>query len=75
MAVLDETVDTTGQAAEGKTVAENARAYRGGHFVAGKVTMKNDAAITAAVEATLRSQGIVFDQMAPGNEFENAANG
>lgn len=72
LAVLDETVDTTGQVGTEKTVAENARVYRAGHFVQGKVTLKNDAAITAAVEVTLRTQGIVFDQMVPGTSFDNS---
>lgn len=72
LAVLDETVDTTGEVGEGKTVAENARAYRGGHFVSGKVTLKDGSAVTAAHKTVLRTQNIVFDQMAPGDDFNNS---
>ncbi len=72
LAVLDETVDTTGQVGTEKTVAENACAYRAGHFIQGKVTLANDAAVTAAAEAALRTQGIAFDQMVGGETFDNS---
>lgn len=71
LAVLDETVDTTGAQSAGATIAEDARAYRAGHFVKGKVMLKNDDAVTAAVEVVLRTQGIVFDQMAGTGTFDN----
>ena len=75
LAVLDETVDTTGVAISGGTVAEDARAFRAGHFIAGKVTLASDAAITAAVEVVLREQGIVFDQMVSTGTFNNVVSG
>lgn len=59
LAVLDESVDTDANA----TIAEDARAFRAGRLIAGKVTLKNGAALTAAIQLTLRKQGIVFDQM------------
>lgn len=71
LAILDETVDTTGLVGEEKTVAEDARAFRGGHFVKGKVTLASDATVTAAVEVVLRAQGMVFDQMVSTATFDN----
>ena len=71
LVVLDETVDTTGVESGAKIIAEDARAYRAGHFVRGKVTLANDAAVTAAAEVVLRAQGIVFDQMAGTGTFDN----
>lgn len=68
LVVLDETVDTTASA----TIAEDARAYRAGRLIAGKVFLDADAALTPAMVVTLRQQGIVFGQMdetAP--EFNN----
>lgn len=72
MAVLDETVDTAGLDTGTKTIAEDAKAYRAGHFVRGRVTLAADAAVTAAVEVTLRAQGIVFDQMVGTGTFDNS---
>lgn len=72
LAVLDETVDTTGVADGSKTIAADARAYRAGHFVRGRVTLSSDAAVTAAVETVLRAQGIVFDQMVGTGTFDNS---
>ena len=72
LAVLDETVDTTGEALDSKTVAAVARAFTAGTFVAGKVTLANDAAVTAAAAVVLREQGICFAQMVGGAEFNNA---
>lgn len=72
LAVLDETVDTAGLDAGTKTIAEDARAYRAGHFVRGRVTLSADAAVTAGVEVTLRAQGIVFDQMVGTGTFDNS---
>ena len=57
LVVLDETVDTD----VSETIAENAAAYRAGHFVDGRVTLKNDGELTDAIKLTLRKQGIVFD--------------
>ena len=57
LVVLDETVDTD----VSETIAENAAAYRAGHFVDGSVTLKNDGELTDAIKLTLRKQGIVFD--------------
>lgn len=67
LAVLDETVDTTASA----TIAEDARAFRAGRFIKGKVTLAADAAVTADVEVVLRTQGIVFDPMVSNETFNN----
>jgi len=71
LAVLDETVDTDANA----TIAEDAAAYRAGHLIAGKVTLKDGAALTAEVQLVLRKQGIVFDQMAGTETFANTVGG
>lgn len=73
LAVLDETVDTTGLETDEVTIAEDARAYRAGTFIKGKVTLASDAPVTAAVEVVLRAQGIVFDQMVSTSTFNNTA--
>ena len=67
LAVLDESVDTDANAA----IAEDARAYRGGRLIYGKVTLAQDAALSAANIAVLRGQGIVFDQMDTAPVFSN----
>ena len=67
LVVLDESVDTDANA----TIAEDARAYRAGRLIAGKVTLKDGAALTAAVQLVLRKQGIVFDQMVSTETFNN----
>lgn len=67
LAVLDESVDTTASA----TVAEDARAFRAGRLIAGKVTLKDGVELTAAVQLALRKQGIVFDQMVGTGTFTN----
>lgn len=67
LVVLDETVDTDANA----TIAEDARAYRGGRLIAGKVTLKNGAALTAAVQLALRKQGIMLDRMVGTETFDN----
>lgn len=59
LTVLDESVDTDANA----TVAEDARAFRAGRLIAGKVTLKNGAKLTTAIQLVLRKQGIVFDRM------------
>ena len=72
LAVLYETVDTAGLDAGTKVIAEDARAYRAGRFVKGRVTLAADAAVTAAAEVVLRAQGIVFSQMAGAAAFDNS---
>ena len=72
LAVLDETVDATGVVDGSKTIAADARAYRAGHFVRGRVTLASDAAVTAAVETVMRAQGIVLDQMVSTGTFDNS---
>jgi len=67
LAVLDETVDTDQNA----TIAEDAAAYRAARLIAGKVTLKDGAALTANVQLALRKQGIVFDQMVSTETFTN----
>ena len=67
LAVLDESVDTMASA----TIAEDARAFRAGRLIAGKVTLKDGAELTAAVQLALRKQGIVFDQMVGTGTFTN----
>ncbi len=67
LAVLDESVDTDANMA----VAEDARAYRGGRLIYGRVTLANDAALSAANIAVLRGQGVVFDQMDTADVFAN----
>lgn len=67
LVVLDESVDTD----ENMAVAEDARAYRAGRLVYGKVTFASDAALSAANIAVLRGQGIVFDQMDTAPTFSN----
>lgn len=74
LAVLDETVDTTGIQVGGSTTSAVARAFRSGNFVSGKVTLAGDAAVTAAAAVVLRKQGIVFDQMVGGAAFDNKTN-
>lgn len=67
LVVLGETVDTTANA----TIAEDAKAYRGGRFIAGKVTLAAGAAITDAQKVTLRTMGILFDVMESTGTFNN----
>lgn len=74
LAVLDETVNTAGVATSTATIAEDARAYRAGRFIRGKVTLASDAAVTASVEVVLRTQGILFDQMVGNGTFKNTVN-
>ena len=67
LVVLDESVDTDANA----TIAEDARAYRAGRLIAGRVTLKDSAELTDAVQLVLRKQGIVLDQMACTETFDN----
>lgn len=71
LAVLDETVDTDANS----TIAEDARAYRGGRLIYGRVFLTGDAALTAANIAVLRGEGIVFDQMDTAAAFDNDKTG
>lgn len=67
LVVLDEEVNTDAS----MTIAEDARAYRAGHLIAGKVTLKDDETVTAAHTVILRSQGIVLDGMESTGTFDN----
>lgn len=67
LVVLDETVDTDANT----EIAEDAKAFRAGRLIYGKVFLKNDAALTAAHVVALRLQGIYFDQMDTADEFNN----
>lgn len=69
LVVLDESVDTDANA----TIAEDARAFRAGRLIAGKVTLAADAAVTAEHALILRQQGIVLDQMENAEEFNNSS--
>lgn len=70
LAVINEEIDTgTG------SVAENAAAYQTGRFIDGKVTLAEDAELTAANKATLATVGIFFDQSAESAEDFNNGNG
>lgn len=70
LVILDETVDTGAEAADG-AIAPAARAYRKGHFVPGTVKLKNGAALTEAVMLVLRVQGMVFDPVVSTAEYDN----
>jgi len=70
LVVVDEVVDTTAD----ENIAADARAYRAGRLIAGKVTLKDGAELTAAVQLALRKQGIVFDQMVSAETFNNEVN-
>lgn len=59
LAIIDQDVDTEAD----QKIAEDARAYRAGKFIYGKVTLKAGAALTAANLVVLRKQGFVFDRM------------
>ena len=76
LAVLNETVDTGAAPASGKTaVAEDAAAYRAGRFIAGRVKLASDAALTEAHKVILRQQGIVFDVADNAGTFDNTVTG
>lgn len=69
LAVLDESVDSSAN----MVVAEDARAYRAGRLIFGKVKLAAGAAVTTAIALVLRQQGIVFDQMDfSATDFDNA---
>lgn len=67
LVVVDESVDTDAN----KAVAADARAYRAGRLIYGKVTLAADVALSAANIVVLRNQGIVFDQMDTADVFAN----
>ncbi len=69
--VLDEQVDTDADA----EIAEDAKAYRAGKLIYGRVTLAKDAALSDANIAVLRGQGIVFNQMDTAKEFNNKVGG
>lgn len=71
LCVIDEEVDTTQNA----KVAEDARAYRAGRLIYGKVTLAAGAALTAANLLVLRKQGLVFDRMEETGTFDNEKKG
>lgn len=76
LVILDATVDTGSAPASGETaVAEDAPAYRAGHFIESKVKLASDAAITEAIKIVLRAQGIVFDPVVGTGEFTNTVTG
>jgi hypothetical protein len=68
LVVLDEEINSNADL----VVAEDAKAYRAGRLIAGKVKLASDADLTAANVVVLRQQGLVLDQtaeLAPG--FDN----
>lgn len=76
LVVLNEDVATGNAPASGTTVtAEDAAAYRAGRFIAGRVTLAADAALTEAHKVILRQQGIVFDQKENTSTFTNTVTG
>lgn len=76
LAVLNENVETGNAPASGDTaVAEDGAAWRAGRFVAGRVTLAADAALTDAHKVILRQQGIVFDPMESTAGFNNSVTG
>lgn len=76
LAVLNEAVDTGSAPGGGETVtAEEAAAYRAGSFINGRVTLKDNEALTDANKVILRLQGIVFDQMESTKTFDNKVSG
>ena len=76
LVVIDETIDSGEAPASGETaVAETAAAYRAGHFVDGRVFLKNDVALTDAIKIVLRAQGIVFDPIMNTSTFDNTVTG
>ena len=67
LAVLGEDANTN----VSETIAEDAKAYRAGTFVDGKVKLAAGAALTAAHKVVLRNQGIVFSPDTDAAEFNN----
>ena len=67
LAVLAETVDTDAD----MQIAEDAAAYRAGHFIPGKVKLAAGATVTEAHKVVLRLMGILFDVTDLQGEFDN----
>lgn len=67
LVVLDEEVNTDASL----TIAEDARAFRAGRLISGKVTLKDDGTVTTAHALILRGQGIVLDGMMENGTFAN----
>ena len=67
LVVLDEEVNTDAN----MTIAEDAKAYRAGRLIAGKVTLKADGTVTAAHALVLRGQGILLEPMDSTSTFNN----
>ena len=76
LVVLNETVDTGCAPGGGETAtAAEAAAYRSGSFIAGRVTLKEDAELSEENKVVLRLQGIVFDQKESTKTFDNKESG
>lgn len=76
LVVLNETVDTGKAPGGGETAtAAEAGAYRAGRFIAGRVTLKDDAELSEENKVVLRLQGIVFDQKVGTDTFDNKESG
>lgn len=58
IAVLDETVDTTGREVSDGVACEVARAYRTGRLIRNKVMLADEGELTFAVESVLNTHGI-----------------
>lgn len=67
LCVLNEQVDTDANMA----VAEDANAFRAGHFIIGKVIFKDGTTLTDAYALVLRQQNILLDRTMDGVTFEN----
>ena len=70
LVILDETVDT-GNSLTDDSVAEDAAAYRAGHFIESRVKLASNADLTDAVKIVLRAQGMVFDPVVGTDAVEN----
>ena len=76
LAVLNEAVEAgDAPGAEETATAPEAAAYRAGRFVAGRVTLKSDAALSEANKVILRQQGIVFNVKESAGTFDNKVTG
>lgn len=76
LVILDEDIDTgSAPSSTATAIAETAAAYRAGHFVDGRVFLKNDGVLTDAIKIVLRAQGIVFEPIMDANSaFNNGSN-
>lgn len=76
LVVLNADVETGDAPGPGETAtAPEAAAYRAGHFVAGRVTLKSGAALSEANKVVLRLQGIVFNVKEGTGTFDNKVTG